>query len=212
MTRLVIEYILQGHRRGYNFTSPTHGFDEAVLRQIWRCAMPRGQGWGAYIGAQSLKSFLLDDGRVAVAEVAVTDLRDENGRAGIRRAVIDALSQQDYLAHLDQRLLSYPSYIRARVDQMPTFLQRAKIANQARFGSHQQLVLAYPYAGPDAWQMIEAFVIRLALSPVGPLRRRGPVIPLTTLALDYREESTLVALPQQRARQLPTQKVSIIEL
>lgn len=214
MTQLVIEYLLEGHKRGYNFTSPVHGFDDDTLRLIWRKAMPRGQGWGGYIGAQSLKSFRLDDGRVAVAQVTVTDMHDENGRVGIRRAVIDVLPAEDYLPYLDQRLRSYPTLVRERVQDMPTFIQRAKIANHARFKAEPQLVLAYRYDGPYAWQMIEGLVVKLVVSPFGPLRRWDSFIPITTLALDYREESTIVALPQDRARRLAAQdkKLSIIDL
>lgn len=214
MTRLVLEYLLEGHKRGYNFTTPTHGLDEDTLRHIWRSAMPRGQGWGAYIGAQSLKCFPLPNGRIALSEVAVTDLRDESGRAGIRRAVIDVLSEDDCLARLEQRLHSYPPIIQERLQHMPTYLQRAKITNHARFKAEPQLVLSYPYDTPYAWQMIEALVLKLVLAPFGPLRGWRQPLPFTTLALDYREESMLAALPQDRARKLAAEdkKLSVIEL
>ncbi len=214
MTTLVLEYLLEGHKRGYNFTTPTQGFDDDTLRHIWRSAMPRGQGWGSYTGAQSLKCFPLPDGRMALSEVTVTDLRDESGRAGIRRAVIEVLREEACRARLDERLRHYPTIIQERLQAMPTFLQRAKIANYARFRSDPQLVLAYPYDTPYAWQMIEALVIKLVLAPFGPLRGWRQIIPFTTLALDYREESTLVALPQERARKLAGQdkKLSIIDL
>ena len=214
MNQLTLEYVLEGHKRGYNFTSATHGFDADTLKHIWRSAMPRGQGWGNYIGAQSLKTFPLDDGRVAVSAITVTDMQDESGRTGIRRAVIDVLNEEDYLAHLDQRLLSYPAIVRERVEDLPTFMQRAKINNHLRFKSDPQVVLAYPYAGAYAWQLIEALLIKLALSPSGPLRRWGPVIPITTLALDYREESPVVVLPQEQAQKLTQRdkKLNVIDL
>lgn len=208
--QLTLEYVLEGHRRGYNFTSPTTGFNDENLKTIWRNAMPRGQGWGGYISAQALKSFLLEDGRVALSEITVTDIQDENGRAGIRRAVIDVLSVDDYLVYLDQRLHNYPAIVRERVAEMPSFIQRARIARHAG----RQLVMSYPYAGPYAWQMIEALVIKLALAPFGPLHRWGRVIPITTLALDYREESPIVVLPQERARKLAAQdkQLSVVDL
>lgn len=208
MPQLVLEYVLEGHRRGYNFTSPTGALADETLKTIWRTAMPRGQGWGGYIGARALKAFPLDGGRVAVSDVTITDMRDENGRAGIRRAVIDVLPQQDYPAYLDQRLLSYPAPVREYVQGMPTFMQRTRIARH----TGQQLVLAFPFDGPYAWQMIEALIIRLALAPFGPLRRWEPVIPFTTLALDHREESRIVALPQAQLPRLDTKKANVLLL
>lgn len=214
MTQLILEYVLEGHKRGYNFTSAIHGLDDAALKHIWRNAMPRGQGWGGYIGAQSLKTFPLEDGRVAVSEVTVTDMQDESGRTGIRRAVIDVLYEDDYLAHLDQRLLNYPAIVRERLEHLPTFLQRAKITNHLRFKSDPQVVLAYPFAGAYAWQLIEALLIKIALSPIGPMRRWSPIVPITTLALDYREESPVVVLPQEQAQKLAQRdkKLNVIDL
>lgn len=83
MRQLVIDYVLEGHQRGYNFTSSTQGFHDDVLKSIWRAAMPKGQGWGAYVGARSLKAFALEDSRLALSEVTVTDRRDESGRTHI---------------------------------------------------------------------------------------------------------------------------------
>jgi hypothetical protein len=39
--QLVLEYVFEGHQRGYNFTSSTKGFSDTVLKTIWRTAMPR---------------------------------------------------------------------------------------------------------------------------------------------------------------------------
>ena len=81
--QLVIDYVLEGHQRGYNFTSSTDGYSDAELKLIWRRAMPRGQGWSQYIGARSLKCFPLDgQRRAAVCETVVTAQRDEHGRGG----------------------------------------------------------------------------------------------------------------------------------
>ncbi len=55
MVDLVLEYVLNSRRPGYNFTTPTNGFSDSTLKAIWQQAMPRGQGWRHYIGAQSLK-------------------------------------------------------------------------------------------------------------------------------------------------------------
>ena len=98
MRQLVLEYVFEGHKRGYNITSPTNGFNDDTLKTVWRNAMPRGQGWGAdaYIGARSLKSFPLPDGRIALADVHVTGLHDESGRGGIRKAVVDIMQPGEY--------------------------------------------------------------------------------------------------------------------
>lgn len=202
MRRLAIEYVLEGHRRGYDFTSPTAGFADEVLKAVWRSAMPRGQGWNApvYAGARALKSFLVDD-FVAVSEVVVTDQRDDGGRGGIRRAVVEIMGFGDYSAHLEDRLRAYPPDVRAALERLPTLAQRARIVKYA-VKKGGQLVLAQAYAGPRAWDVTEALVIKLALSPFPPAARSGRIVPFTTLALDHREESPLVALPAAKARQL----------
>ncbi|MGQ9888326.1 MAG: hypothetical protein ACUVSX_07540 [Aggregatilineales bacterium] len=202
MRQLVIEYVLEGHRRGYNFTSPTAGFADEVLRTVWRSAMPRGQGWNApaYVGARALKSFLVGD-FVAVSQVTVTDQRDDSGRGGIRRAVVDVMTFSEYTAYLHERLRAYPPDVQAALERLPTLAQRARIMNRAMKQS-KQLVLAQAYDGPRAWQVVEGLVIKLALSPFPPVPRNGRIVPFTTLALDHRDESALVALPAARARQL----------
>mgnify|MGYP005841336755 CR=1 FL=1 len=202
MQPLVLEYVFEGHQRGYTFTSPTQGYDEAALRTIWRRAMPRGQGWAAYTGARALKTFLLDDGRAALSEVTVTDLRDESGRGGIRRAVIQVMPPGAYLEYLRDRLARYAPPVRLAVEAWPTWRQRRQLLDRALPGKRAQAVIAYPYTTPDAWEAAEALAIKLALAPW--LRGLGGrIVPFTTLALDYRDESPLVTLPADRARALP---------
>ena len=106
---LVIEYVLEGHQRGYNFTSSTQGYSDDDLKTIWRNAMPRGQGWSAFVGARSLKCFPLDEHglRVVACETVVTDMIDENGRGGIRRATIQVMARADYLTYLDRRFARF---------------------------------------------------------------------------------------------------------
>lgn len=202
MRQLVIEYVLEGHRRGYDFTSSTAGFADEVLRTVWRNAMPRGQGWNApaYAGARALKAFLVGD-FAAVSQVTVTDQRDDGGRGGIRRAVVDLMTLGEYTAYLEERLRAFPPDVRAALERLPTLAQRARIANRA-MKQGKQLVLAQTYDNPCAWQVVEGLVIKLALSPFPPVPRSGRIVPFTTLALDYRDESALVALPAARARQL----------
>ena len=212
MSQLVIDYGLEGHQRGYNFSTPTNGFSDEDLKQIWRSAMPRGQGWSQYVGARSLKSFQL--GRaVVVCETEVTDQHDEHGRGGIRRTVIDLLTYREYVAFLQQRLESLPGPVRARLDNLPSFSQRLAIANKAMPTPRRksQLVLLAPYSGPEQWRWVEGLVIKLALTPVGPMRRWGKVIPFTTLALSAHDESSLVALPVSRAAQVD-RKTPVIRL
>jgi hypothetical protein len=200
--RLVIEYVMEGHRRGYDFTSPTAGFADEVLKTVWRSAMPRGQGWNApaYAGARTLKSFLVGD-FVAVSDVTVTDARDESGRGGIRRAVVDIMGFGDYAAHLDSRLRAYPPGVRAALERLPTLPQQMKLM-RPNAKKNGQLVLAQAYTGPRAWDITEALVLKLALSLFPPVARQAGIVLFTTLALDPREESPLVALPAAKARQL----------
>lgn len=199
---LVIEYVFEGHQRGYNFTSSTAGYSEETLKAVWRQAMPRGQGWGAapFSGAQMLKGFPLPSGQIALAEVVVTDREDEHGRRGIRRAVVDVLTADAAVERLRSRLASYPPEVQAHTDAHPTLGQWWRILTDAlpRLGGDPQVVLSRPYTTPQDWLRVEAFVIKVALSRLIPLRRWGKVVPFTTLALEHRDESRLVALPAQR--------------
>lgn len=199
MQPLVLEYVFEGHQRGYNFTSPTRGYSDAALKAIWRRAMPRGQGWNMYVGARSLKSFMLDDGRVALSEVIVTDLRDESGRGGIRRAEIQVMYPGAYSEYLKDRLRRYPHAVLAQVERWPSFGQRKRLLERG-FRGAAQTVCIYPYVSPDGWQTAEAITLKLATTP-GLLLRSG-VVPFTTLALEYRDESALVVLPADRAERL----------
>lgn len=192
MRQLVIEYGLEGHKRGYNFTSPTQGFHDDVLKTVWRSAMPRGQGWGAaaFAGARSMKSFPLADGRVALSDVVVTDMRDESGRGGIRRAVVSVMTAGEYLDVLAERLRGYP----------PGLLN---LPNRSLPGGHgdKQTVFSYPYSDAPSWQVVEVMLIRHALKLAsGGMFRSGKIVPFTTLALDYRDEGLLVALPEDKAQ------------
>jgi hypothetical protein len=192
MRELVIEYVLEGHKRGYNFTSSTQGFHDDVLKSIWRTAMPRGQGWGAeaYAGAHSLKSFWLDDGRIALSEVTVTDMRDESGRGGIRRAVVNVMGTGEYLDVLKARLHHYP-------DSLQRQTAHRSLPNPR---GEKQLILTHPYTDVTRWQTIEMLLLRQALKLAGGgIFRTVKIFPFTTLALDYHEEGQIVAMPQEKA-------------
>lgn len=206
MPQLVLEYVFEGHKRGYNFTSPTGSFSDAVLKAIWRTAMPRGQGWGAdgYIGARSLKCFTLESGGVVASDVVVTDLRDESGRSGIRRAVIDVMPPSEFLPYLERRWQRYSSAAQAQVERRFTNGLRGRIWEQAlpRFNKEPQIVFAARYSTPADWEVVEALMVKLMLAPITPMKRWGKIIPFTTLALDHREESRVVVLPEDRAQKL----------
>lgn len=202
MAHLVIEYLTEGKQRGYHFTSSTQGFSDTTLKFIWRTAMPRGQGWGAYIGARSLKCFPLDDGRLAISEVIVTDMADESGRRGIRRATIRVMNIDTCQAYLQQWLDNYPLDIRSN---KPNFFQQGQIINRALpklNGKPAQVILSRSYTTLRDWQVMEALVIKLAIAPIGPMKGWGKIVPFTTLALDNREESRLVGLPLKHAVQI----------
>jgi len=202
MSELVIEYVLEGHKRGYNFTAPPQRQREAlysteVLRAIWRTAMPRGQGWGAdgYIGARSVKAFTLPDDRVAVADVVVTDMHDENGRQGIRRAAVDVMTPPVFDLHLRSRLASYPAPVRA---QAATWHDRVSKA-MPRLKKTQSLILSYPYTDARGWWPVEALVLMLIQNPPRRLQRKDAPLAFTTLALDHRDGAHLIAMPADRA-------------
>ncbi len=208
MPHLVIEYALDSKRPGYAFRPPTDGFDEALLKAVWRGAMPRGQGWGgvAYQGARSLKCFPLDKQIVAVSEVVVTDQQDEGGRRGIRRAEVTLLPAGDSLPYLKSRLETYPEAVQRAADKMLSLGRWAQIVDGALpkvKGRSPQVILAHPYTGPGAWQAVEALVLKLATSwKLRTLKGWGRVNSVTTLALTYREESRIVALPLEKAAQV----------
>lgn len=200
MRQLVIEYVFEGHKRGYNITSPTNGFNDDTLKTVWRSAMPRGQGWGAaiYENARSLKSFPLPDGRLALADVVVTGLRDESGRAGIRKAVVDIMQPGEYLDALQKRLAHYPETIRIKAARKPGFGRRRIPAIKA----DSQVVLAHPYQSAGTWLSVEALILTEAIEHLDRRWLGSQYIPFTTLALEYRDESQLVVLPEARATEL----------
>ena len=206
MKPLIIEYVFEGHRRGYNFTSPTTGFSEEALKTIWRTAMPRGQGWGAdaYIGATSLKCFPIDEHHVALSEVTVTAQRDEGGRRGIRRAVVQTMKAAECVHHLQQRLDNFPPDIRDRLEEKrSSFWQRKTLVEQTRPKVHgsKQVIFSRRYSGVEDWLAVEFLVLKLAISRVEE-SSQDEIVPFTTLALDYREESRMVALPAQQTAQM----------
>jgi hypothetical protein len=201
LSPLVIEYVLEGYRRGYNFTSPTNGYPDDVLKAIWRRAMPRGQGWGApeFIGARSLKCFPLGRDRMALSEVIVTAQVDENGRAGIRRAVVSVLTPTACVEALRARLSAYPPSALAALERKPSLGEWKRIVDQAlpKLYGDGQLVFSAPFTSAESWQVLEAMIVKVAISRVGTLTHGGRMLPFTTLALDYHDESRLVGIPAQ---------------
>lgn len=200
MTRLILEYILDGPHPGYTFTTPGDGLDATALKTIWQNALPRGTGWRHYPGARALKGFPLDDGRqAALADVIVTDQQDETGRQGIRRAEITVLDAADYLDALALRLAMLPETARQEAGRRLSWGRWKQIADRAAPGTRRnsgQIVLAAPYTGVADWQVMEAIVLMVATAPPLRLLSGWPrVPPLTTLALDYHAEARLVALP-----------------
>lgn len=185
MRHLVIEYQLEGRRRGYDFSSSTAGFNDDTLKSVWRAAMPRGQGWGAPVfqGARALKSFPLADGRLALSEVMVTGLTDEHGRGGIRRAEVAICQPGEYAELLAARLARLPSLFSGTSERLP------------RPAGDAQVICTHEYRSPKAWSRVEAVVLLTAHDVLtrGLFGRR--FVSFTTLALDYRDESQWVALP-----------------
>jgi len=200
MRQLVLEYVFEGHKRGYNITSPTNGFNDDTLKTVWRSAMPRGQGWGAdiYTDARSLKSFALPDGRLALADVNVTGLRDESGRGGIRKAVVDIMQPGEYLDALRARFAKYPQNIQQEAMRKPGFGRR----RIPKVQGDSQEVLTYPYQTTTAWQLVEALIMNEAIELLDRRWLGGKYVSFTTLALEYRDESQLTVLPESRINEL----------
>ncbi len=206
MGQLVIEYALDSLHPGYRFKPPADGFDEQTLKTIWRWAMPRGQGWGAeiYTGARSLKCFPIDARSVAVSVVTVTDQEDEMGRRGIRRAEVTVMPPDEYGRFLESTLRAFPAPIRDAAARRVSAVVWKRLINKVvpRLKDGKQVVLAHPYRDPEAWQVIEVLVLRLVTShTIRMIEGWGRVTPFTTLALDWREEAGIVALPLEKARE-----------
>ncbi len=202
-SELVMEYVFEGQQRGYNFTSPTNGFADDVLKVIWRQAMPRGQGWGGYIGAQSLKCFPLPDNRVAVSQITVTDQSDESGRRGIRRAVITVLPLTAYAAFLSERKRAHPAGIQQDAVFILENWRRTRLLEHMtrKISRTGQLILAHAFTTNADWLVTEAVMLRLLVSPPRGLRQDG-VLPFTTLALSHHDEMALVGMPVNKTQQI----------
>lgn len=209
---LVIDYVLEGENRGYNFVTPTDHLAPAMVRTIWRQAMPRGQGWNAahYIGARSLKCIPLENGRVAFSEVVVTDKRDELGRQGIRRAEVLIARAAEYQALMQARYEALPVHVRTAAESRIGLGLWKRVFDKTlpRLKGDSQIILAHPYTSAQDWQVVEAVVLRLAMARM--VKGWGRFTPFTTLALDYREESRLVAVPQEVAASFRPGKSSAV--
>lgn len=171
--------------------------------------MPKGQGWGAeiYVGAQSLKSFKLPDGRVALSESVVTGQRDESGRGGIRRTNVDIMQPGEYQEELLARLRGYPEPIQKEFNRKMRFGEGRRIPRSKGDG---QVVLSHPYRSVEAWQVVEALILKAAWDELDKRWTQGKMISFTTLALDYRDESQLVVIPEGRAGELKVESHPLV--
>jgi len=212
MRHVEIGYVLEGTRRGYNFTTPTDGIEPESLKAIWRRAMPRGQGWGNYPASRSLKCFGLESGEAAACDITVTDMIDEVGRKGIRHAHIHIFTLKEYRAFLLERLSQLPVATVAEAEkrlysrEWELLFRKYRDIGKPRTMIKPQTILAYD----GDWTFIKACVLLLVtrstllanlieVSPaINPFAER--IFPFTTLALDYRDEGRLVALPLEKAR------------
>ncbi len=221
MQKLTIEYVLEGNHmeKGYNFTSPTNGVADEVVSAIWRGAMPRGKGWRdpALAGARSLKCIVLPGAKVAFSDVVVTAMRDEMGRGGIRRAEVTIISEHEYEDYLQQRWDALPDTARDAADEKLNFWLWKRLADKglAKVKGDARIALIHPYHTSDSWQAVEAIVLKIMMANkrVRFFRGWGKINDFTTLALDFRDESHLVAIPQDKAADLkPNKQIAFINL
>ncbi len=220
MARILhIDYVLEGGRRGYQFTEPTRDLDPALVKAIWQGAMPRGSAWGdaAYVGAVSLKSFPVDDRHMAACEVTITDQADELGRRGIRKAIIHLLTLDEHAAYLRERLAAIPEEIVQHAEkrlysrEWELLFRKYSDLHQPRTLIKPQTVLAHDYT-PANWRFVEACILLLVtratlltnlieITPkLNPFADRA--LSFTTLALDPRGEGRIVAVPVDRVKAL----------
>ncbi len=215
MRDLAIGYALEGARRGYSFTTPTDGLDPNTLKAIWRGVMPRGQGWERYPDTTVLKCFSLDNGEAVQCEVSVADMQDEVGRRGIRQAAIRVESPAEFRRDLLARLYALPAEMVADAErklysrEWELLFKKYRDAKKPKTILKPQTILAYPYSAAR-WPFVEACILLLVtrstlltnlieLSPaINPFADK--ILSFTTLALDYREEGRIVALPLDRVR------------
>jgi hypothetical protein len=218
MRELEIGYVLEGTRRGYGFTTPTDGLDPDALKAIWRGAMPRGQGWDAYTGTPALKCFPLDSGEAVLCAVSVTDMQDEVGRRGIRQARIVVESPAEFRRDLLNRLYALPQETVADAErklysrEWELLFKKYRDTKKPKSFIKPQTILAYPYSAAG-WPFVEACILLLVtrstlltnlieISPaINPFADK--ILSFTTLALDYREEGRIVALPLEKIRAFP---------
>jgi hypothetical protein len=199
ISTLKIEYALEGDQRGYRFTTPTQHIPDETLRTVWRNAMPRGQGWGNYVGAQSLKCFPVDDAHWALSETTVTDQQDESGRRGIRRTSIQLMRHDACVKYLRTYVEGFDrDNHRHHGPPMRAITDKAK----GKLHGDKPLILLHNYTTAVHWTWAEVATIVIALSRIGIFG--GHIVPFTTLALDPREELQLVTIPQGQT--LPTSK------
>lgn len=230
MRTLTLDYLLDGDRRGYTFTTPTDDLPPDTVKVLWRGAMPRGQGWGEarFSGARSLKVFPLPSGEAAICDVTITDLRDELGRKGIRRAEIALMTARECQTALMHRLAALPMAVVNEAERRLTsrewalLFKKHRDAKQPRSLVKPQTVLAYPYKDVADWQFMEACLLLLAtratlltnLIEVDPIVNpfADRILAFTTLALDPLEAGRIVALPLDAARSLQPAAVPFIDL
>lgn len=220
MQTLTLDYLLEGDRRGYSFTTPTDDVSPDNVKALWRGAMPRGQKWGEnrFVGSRSLKVFALPSGEAAICDVLTTDLTDELGRRGIRRTEITVLTARECQAALTQRLAALPTPIVSDAERRLTSREWSLLFRKYREGKKPkslvkpQTVLAYPFDHNGGWRFVEACMLLLAtrstlltnlieVDPaVNPFADR--LLSFTTLALDPLEAGRIVAIPLDITRTL----------
>jgi hypothetical protein len=180
--------------RGYEITDHSPDLSSYELRLIWRKARPFGEGWSAYIGAESIKCFRLACDKLAIAQTQVTHQQDEYGRTGILFTRVELFNISEYSARLKSMYRNALSAVRLSKVKLsqPSILQ---IVQQILL--NRQIILAYKYTDRANWHFMEAIILKSILSLPVYIQ---PWISFTTFALSPYGESFIIGIPLKAAK------------
>lgn len=192
----------------------------------------KGWNADEFRGVQILKCFELSDGRIAISQVENTNETDEGGRSGIMRSSILVASRMRAISWLQQRLTdlieedtilskhahqiinsrgfkSQLIYNRHRSPDNHTFDKRSGLLSQLMGAisskAKGQIILTWDFS-KEHWKIIEIIMLSLVTRKTNVtsefLESTNDFINFTTLALDYRDENRIIAIPTSKFENL----------